>query len=197
MELWLGPVLVAAMVSGLVNILGWFVTFRSTRRLDAVRREEKVHDFQVALRAEIASDLLNMEVIDRPAYLAEIEGRYASDATYSVVVPHMATNPVFDSVVKEIHILPGAVIEPVVHYARLRQTVEHFVLDLRGPEFSKLSADRQLAMYADYLDMLDRLEALAQNASSSIAKSLNIRDEVPSIPRLGPGRGAASDGKEP
>jgi hypothetical protein len=196
-ELWLGPVLVAAVVSGLVNVLGWVVTYRSTRKLDAIRRQEKVQDFQIALRAEIASDLLNLEVIDRTAYLTKIRSRYASDATYSVVVPHMATNPVFDSVVKEIHILPAAVIEPVVHYARLRQTVEHFVLDLRAPGFSKLAADRQLAMYADYLDMLDRLEALAQNANDAITRSLNIRDEVPSTRQSGPERGGASAGKRP
>src|ERR1700754_3468747 len=99
MELWVGPVIVAALVSGLVNAVGWFVTFRQTMRMEQLRRAEKVHDFQVALRAEIESDRLNLEVVDWPAYLEAIKARYAADPHYSVVVPHMASNTIFASIV--------------------------------------------------------------------------------------------------
>jgi hypothetical protein len=172
MELWIGPVIVAALVSGLVNAAGWFVTFRQSVRLEQMRRHEKVHDFQVALRAEIDSDRLNMVVVDWQAYRSEIVARYAADPDFSVVVPHMASNPIFSAVAREIHILPGDVIAPVVNYARLRETIERFVLDLRADSFRRLPADRQLLMYSDYLDMLSRLERLAEHAVAAIDNSL-------------------------
>ncbi|MDP1731347.1 MAG: hypothetical protein Q8L54_09260 [Devosia sp.] len=174
MELWVGPVILAAVVSALVNVAGWFVTFRQSMKLEQHRRDEKVHDFQVALRAEISSDLLNLDVVDWQAYLRDITSRYAADPDYSVVVPHMASNAIFTSVVTEIHILPGQVIAPVVNYARLRETVERFVLDLRAERYSQLSGERQLVMYSDYLRMLARLEALAEHAVAAIDRSLGV-----------------------
>jgi hypothetical protein len=172
MELLIGPAIIAALVSGIVSVAGWWVTFRTSMRIEQMRRDEKVHDFQVALRAEIASDLLNTEVIDRAAHLDGIRKRYETEAGYSVFVPYMASNAIFESIVKDIHILPGEVIAPIVDYARLRQTVEKFVLDLRADKFAQLSNDRQLAMYSDYLGTLDRVEALAEHAVAAIDRSL-------------------------
>jgi hypothetical protein len=180
MDPWIGPAIVAAIVSGLVSALGWFVNSWQTRVIEQRRREEKVHDFQVALHAEIASDRVSMSVIDRAAFLEEIKARYAANSGYSVVVPHMASNLVFAAIVGEIHVLPGGVIAPVVDYARLRQTVEQFVVDLRADKFSQLPADRQLTMYSDYLQMLGRLEQLAKRAELALFNSLNSPDGAPS-----------------
>jgi hypothetical protein len=177
-ELWLGPVLVAAVVSGLVNIFGWYVTFRSTRKLDLMRRGEKVHDFQVALRAEVSSDLLNMEVADRASFLQDVAARFAADPSYSPVVPRLASNVVFEAIVREVHVLPAAVIAPVIHYARLRQTLEQFVEDMRSESFRRLPSERQLTMYSDYIATYDRLEALAQNAVAALDDSLNSSGAV-------------------
>ena len=105
MEAWVGPAIVAAIISGLVSLVLVQMNFSQQRKAERLRREEKVRDFQIALRAEIASDLLNLEVIDRGSYLAEIRQHYAGDPAYSVVVPFVATNPIFESVVREIHIL--------------------------------------------------------------------------------------------
>lgn len=192
MELWIGPVIFAALLSGLVSAAGWFVNSWQTRRLEQLRRDERVHDFQVALRAEIGSDLVWMSVIDRGAFLAEIQRRYAEDSAYSVLVPHMAANVVFAAIVGEIHILPGDVIAPVVDYSRLRQTVEQFVTDLRGERFRQLAAERQLLMYSDYLDMLGRLEILAERAVSALAISLNTPDADRSIQLSAGAQGGAS-----
>ncbi len=193
MEVWIGPAIVAALVSATVSAIGWLVTFRATLRLEQLRRDEKVHDFQVALRAEISSDLLNMVVFDRAELLREIAKSYSEDDNYSVVVPHMADNVIFDAIVSQIHVLPGNVIAPVVHYARLRQTLERFVLDMRAESFADLAADRQLAMYSDYLDSLDRLEALAQAAFVALSSSLGLSSlvEDPSSQGGAPGSDAA------
>ncbi len=174
MDPWIGPAIVAAIVSGVVSAAGWFVTSWQQLRLERQRRGEKVHDFQVALRAEIATDLITMEVVDRAAFFEEIKSRYVGDPSYSVVVPHQSANVVFDVVVKEIHILPGEVVSQVVMYARLRQIVGRFIDDMRSESFKALPAERQLAMYHDYLETLDRLEALAQQALAAVDRSLAV-----------------------
>jgi hypothetical protein len=174
---WVGPAIIAAIVSGVVSAAGWFVTSWQQLRLERQRRTEKVRDFQVALRAEIATDLITMEVVDRTVFFEEIRSRYAGDPTFSVVVPHLSANVVFDVVVKEIHILPGDVISQVVMYARLRQIVGRFIDDMRSDSFKALPASRQLAMYRDYLDTLDRLEALAQQAVAALDRSLALNSQ--------------------
>ena len=194
MELWVGPVIIAAAVSAVVSVAGWFVTFRQSMRIEQLRRDEKVHDFQVALRAEIASDLLNLAVVDRAAHLDEVKALYAAEPTFSIVVPHLASNTIFASIVREIHILPGEVIGPVVDYARLREVIERFVLDMRAERFPQLSRERQLAMYSDYLKMFDRLEILAENAVAAIDRSIPASSPVvvPSNRSSAGGQDAAS-----
>lgn len=172
MDLWVGPAIVAAIVSGLINAAGWFVTFRQSRRLEQLRRDERVHDFQVAIRAEIASDLLGQTVFDHDDVYRSVAARYASEPGYSVLVPHLASNVIFEAVVKEIHVLPGEVIEPVVDYQRLRQTIERFASDLRATAFAALPAERQLAMFGDYLKMTERLQQLARRALVALDNSL-------------------------
>lgn len=186
MELWVGPAIIAALVSALVSAAGWFVSSWQAQRLDERRRDEKVHDFQVALRAEIASDLLNLQVGDRTAMLAAVTSAMAQK-DYQPFVPHLARNVVFEQVVREIHILPADVIASIIHYAGLRQSVEHFIMDLRNAAKEKLPSERILLMMSDYFDMLDRLESLAAHAVSALDGSLGINrpGEVP------PSRGSA------
>ena len=190
MEAWVGPAIVAAVVSGVISVAGWFVNSWQARRLEQSRRDEKVHDFQVALGAEIESDLDNMQVSDRPALLEEVRARYGADAKYVAFVPRLASNVVFEAIVPDIHILPGDVIAPVIDYARLRQTLERFAEDLRSSDFKALSPERQLAMYEDYLSSLGRLETLAKRANEALANSLNNSDEGQLSP---PSEGASAE----
>ena len=176
MESWLGPALIAALVSGLVSISGWFATYYIGLRRDQMLRDEKIRDFQVALRAEVLSDLLTMTVADRRIFLKQAAERYAGDPDFSVIVPHMARNAVFEALIGELHVLPSAVIEQVTHYERMRDPIERFIDDLRGGDFRHLPHDRQLLMYSDYLEMVGRLEALAQDALAALELSLNIPD---------------------
>jgi len=197
MEAWVGPAIVAAFISGLVSLIVVQLNFRQSRHIERLRRDEKVRDFQIALQAEIASELLNLQVADRSEFLATVRDAYAANPGFSPVIPRMARNVVFETVVKEIHILPGAVIAPVVHYARLRQTLEQFVDDLRADSFRALTPDRQLLMYSDYLAMLDRVEALAENARAALGKSLGLSNSAadPSNPGPASELDAASTGR--
>ncbi len=182
MESWLVPALIAALVSVLVSVGGWFATFYMGLRRDELLRDEKMRDFQVALRAEIVSDVLTMAVADRSEFLTEARRRYAVEPGYSIIVPHMAHNLMFESSLGEIQVLPGEVITPVVHYERMRETVERFVADLRDDSFRQSPIDRQVLMYSDYLRMLDRLEQLARDALASLEQSLNTPAEDRSSP---------------
>ncbi len=173
MEPWVGPAIVAAIVSGLVSAAGWFVNSWQARELEQRRRDEKVRDFQAALRAEIESDLENMKVIDRGRLLQQVDDSYKADPKYTPFVPRLASNVVFDAIVSEIHVLPGSTITPVIDYARLRQTLERFTEDLRSADFKHLPSQRQFTMYEDYLATLGRLETLAERASAALSISLN------------------------
>jgi hypothetical protein len=184
MDPWVGPAIIAAIVSGVVSAVGWFVNSWQSRRNERASRAEKVHDFQVALLAEIESDLLSTSVFDRAELLRSVSARYREEPGYSVLVPHLASNVIFDAIVKEIHILPGDVIGPVVDYQRLRQTLERFAADLRASNFGQLPPERQLVMYTDYLEIIGRLEELAQRAAIALQNSLEFN--TPDVGRLSP-----------
>ena len=196
MELWVGPAIIAALVSALISAAGWFVTSWQAQRSESRRRGEKVHDFQVALRAEIASDLLILEVADRQEFLDVVSAHYRADRDYAVVIPTMSSNVVFEAIVGDIPVLPGAVISPVIHYARMRQTLDQFIADMRAPSFGGLSAERQLTMYSDYLGMQERLEVLARKAIQELDISLNSSDEARQTPKSASGTQSASASAE-
>ena len=174
MEAFLTPVLVGAILTTIGGAIGWFVTYRNTLRLERSRRQEKVRDFQIALRAEIASELISLEVADLDEHLAAIASRYDEDPSYSVLVSQLSANLIFEAIVEEIHILPSAVIGPVVHYARFRQTTVLFASDLRDEKFAKPSPQRQLSMYRDYLEMLNELHRLADAAARALDTAMAI-----------------------
>lgn len=168
-EAWVGPAIVAAVISSIIGAIGWFVTYRLTISLDERRRAEKIRDFQIALRAEIWSELANLERFDLDALYADVVKRYQADEAYSVSVPRLARQIVFETVAGEIHILPEAVIGPVVLYARQREVVESMTKDIQDGRFATLAKDRQLAMYRDYLGLWKVWRELAADAERTLA----------------------------
>lgn len=172
MELWVGPAIIAALVSALISAAGWFVTSWQAQRSEARRRGEKVHDFQVALRAEIASDLLGLQVGSRAEMLEALKKALDQNPSYRPIIPRLASNAVFGEVLRELHVLPAEVIAAVINYQRLRQSIELFVEDIRS--VSEVSGNRLLLMTSDYVDMLNRLEILAINAVAALERSLAL-----------------------
>ena len=177
MNTWIGPAIVAAVISSLVTAIGWLVNYRTSLGLEKERRLEKVRDFQIALRAEIRSELHHLIEENLIADLKDIESRYQQSKTYSVFVPSLARHVVFDSLVGDIHLLPEAVIDPVILYARQRQMIDQFSSDLRSERFSKLSQERQLEMYRDHVAFMIHLKNLAIDAQAAIDLSLNRRSD--------------------
>ena len=169
---WVGPAIVAALISGLVSLLGLYLGGWIAIRQERRRRREKVRDFQVALRAEIRSELHNLAATDLDGHLGEIAARYAADAKYSVYPSHPGRQPMMSALEGEIHILPEPVIDAVIIYWRQRNTIEKFVEDMREERFSKLEPARQLAMYKDYIAMQKYLTETARLSVEALDKSL-------------------------
>ena len=186
MEAWVGPAIVAAVISGLVSLILVQLNFRQGRRLEQARRDEKVRDFQIAIRAEIRSELRNLVQYDVGRQLEQVKARYESDPAYAISVPRPVRQSVFEALVGEIHVLPEAVIDPIVLYARQRNAIDSIVEDMRAPEFLALSRDQQFAMYEDYLNMWDAWRAFALAAEAALNGSASV---------AGPRAGLAADGR--
>lgn len=170
MQAWVGPAIVAAFISGLVSLIVVQLNFRQTRQADKLRREEKIRDFQIALRAEIRGDLNHLNSFDLDEFLDVMELRYKVEKNFSVTVPRLARHVVFEAIVPEIHILPESVIDPVVLYVRQRQTVESMIDDMRDANFRTLSSDRQLVMLRDYIRLWKVWREMAEKAEAALQK---------------------------
>ena len=178
MNTWLGPALIAAVISSLVTAVGWLVNYRTSLGLEKERRLEKVRDFQIALRAEIRSELHHLKEVDFAGNLAKIETRYAKSKDYSVLVTSLVRHVVFDTLVKEIYVLPEAVIDPLILYARQRQIVDQFAADMRIDSFRHTPQAQQLEMYRKYLDLMSHMLRLAQEAVAALDSALGKKNEI-------------------
>jgi hypothetical protein len=167
-EAWIGPAIVAAVISGLISLTVVQLNFRQERKREGLRRAEKIRDFQIALRAEIRSELRNLSRYDIDVQLQNVRSRYENDPKYAVSVPRPTKQPVFDALVGEIHILPEAVIDPVVLYARQRHAMESLVEDMKDAGFRSLSKEQQIAMYEDYLRMWETWRDFAAQAEAAL-----------------------------
>jgi hypothetical protein len=178
MNTWVGPALIAAVISSLVTAVGWLVNYRTSLGLEKERRLEKVRDFQIALRAEIRSELHHLREVDFAANFAKIEARYRESKKYSVLVTSLVQHVVFDTLVKEIYLLPEAVIDPVILYSRQRQIVDQFASDMRIDSYKLTSQSNQLEMYRTYLDLMTHMRRLAEQALVALETSLGKKREI-------------------
>lgn len=175
--LWIGPAIVAAVIAGLINVAGWFVTSRQTLRLERVRRAERVIDTQTALLAEIRSDLQNFLGLNVDDEIAAIERKLKAAPPaepYVPFVPRDSGSAVFTAIVPTISVLPTEVIDAVVLYYKQREAIAHFTEDLRSDRFLALPNERKLAMMEDYLRLRGYAGALAADAISALQLSLGL-----------------------
>jgi hypothetical protein len=172
MNTWIGPAIVAAVISSLVTAVGWLVNYRTSLGLEKERRLEKVRDFQIALRAEIRSELHHLNEANLAAYLKTVEEKYAQSKTYSAFTPRLARHAVYESLIGLIYVLPESVIDPIILYARQRELLDQFAADMRTERFERLGQERQLDMCRDYIEASRYLRQLAGDALASIDASL-------------------------
>jgi hypothetical protein len=172
MGAWLGPAIIAALISGTISLIGLYLGGWIAIRHDRRRRKEKVRDFQIALRAEILADIHGIRMYDLDQHLEGVKRRYEVDEKY-VVKPSLAAKQFFaDTLAKEIHILPASVIQPAILYFRQKEVIERFVEDMRSSDFRERDRSTQLEMYEDYVKMKKVELELARVARDSIEASL-------------------------
>jgi hypothetical protein len=177
MEAWIGPAILAAVIAALISVVGWFVTFRQSLQLEQRRRDEKVHDFMIALRAEIRGGLKGLEDFGKTdEILSRIQENYDASEEYSVTVPSVTPHVIFEAIVSEIHILPEEVIDDVVLYYEQHNAIAQLAEDMRAERFNKLAPKYQMQMYEDYLHMRAYQRTLAvesiEKLETAIAESI-------------------------
>jgi hypothetical protein len=178
MERWVGPAIVAALISSAIGLLGLYVNAWLTIRLERRRRKEKIRDVQIALLSEIRADIHNLRFFDLDDNLAMVRERYGKVEGY-VARPTLSPPLLLEGMLKsEVQTLPAPVIDAVFLYARQKAAIDLFVQDLRGPYFETRSKETQLLMYSDYIEMKKVELKLALNARDTIEASLDagLRD---------------------
>ncbi len=167
-------------------MIGWFVSMKTTRRLDNERRRERITDVQTALLAEIRAAAHALGQYDNREVMAGVRERLRAKGKsgYVPFVPREPGSPVFRAVVGEISILPTEVIDAVVLFYNQQQVIEHFAEDLRGERFSQLQVEQQMQMLEDFLALKTYAFTLADQAASTLRASLGINksDAGPSVP---------------
>ena len=161
-EEWIGPVIIAAAIAALINVLGWVVTGQREVQRDRRRRRERREDVQTALRAEIQHyvDILSNPDFDLRKSWAEVVAQMETDDNYAPFVPSERNDTVFKTLLTDISILPEPVIGPVVRYYNQVFAIEAMIEDLRSYKFDGMDQEQRIKMYTDYISL--KLEALDQ-----------------------------------
>ncbi|WP_029353919.1 hypothetical protein [Bosea sp. 117] len=169
MQSWIGPAIIAAVISSLVTVIGWWFNHRHEHRTQVARRQERIRDVQTALRAEIRSHRRRLLLFEQATALKEAVG---DGPAFTPFVPSEVRSFLFEAVVTDIPILPVAVIDPVVIYYRQVHALTQFAEDLRADRFASLEWPRKAAMHADYIAMGIYAGTLADEAISAIDAAL-------------------------
>ena len=177
---WVGPAVTAAVISALVTVIGYWLGFLISRKLDAYRRREKTVDFTKAIGAEIQSNLDRHSNIDLDQHLADILAKFeppnlpaGTTSAYTPFVPKRVSTIIFDALISEIYVLPTSVIDVVVLYYESEHMVLRLIEDMRDPTFGLKSQAVKAAIYSDYIDIIKRTYDLGQKAQKSISTVLS------------------------
>ncbi len=176
MSAWIGPAIIAAVISSIATAIGWFITIQRDKRKDAEQRTERVEDVQRALRAEIRSNHARLASIDFDHYAKTVAAKIRASSSrtpYTPFVPRDSHALIYTAIAKDISILPANVIDPVVLYYTQVTTIALFVDDLRSDRFQGLDKDRKIQMYKDYIDLNIYAQKLAKRAMDAINASLD------------------------
>ena len=173
MNAWVGPAIIAAVISSAIGVIGLYVNAWLTIRLERIRRLEKVRDVLIALRAEIRADINNLKFYDLDANLESVRLQYRENGQY-VVRPSLAPGLILEDLLRrEVQILPGSVIDPVVLYLRQKAVIDRCAEDMRGSDFRDRDRQTQLRMYEDYI-MLKKVELqFARDARDALEVELD------------------------
>lgn len=180
---WVGPAVVAAVVSAIVTGLGWIVGHERERAVEERRRRDKIVDMQKALRAEIRTRLDQLTESELEAHLAAMRARMAAEPDFFPFPPREAEDVVFTAMVETIDLLPTGSVEAVVScYAQLG-AVAAFAEDLRSDAFRALPKARRDDAYGHFIAMKVRAREKCEAALGALGREIGPPTPRPPVPR--------------
>ena len=168
---------VAALVSAVVTAFGWYASHWSEKRLETLRRDEKIVDVQTALLAEIESNLSRYAEIDLDSHAAQMHRKIMANrgrTRFTPFVPKDITENVFEAFLANIDILPTVTIRDVVAYYKQEYKLRELVEDLRSDKYDRLSQERKARVYADYIWQIKTVLTDGEQAEATLLQSLGL-----------------------
>lgn len=170
-------IILAAPLSAAVALTLWFLNKAVERRQEEARRREKTDDLMRALLSEIEAYVYLLSINDLDGHLAMMTHQMqASTAEHPFVpvVPREAHDSVYRAFLGEIHILPGAVVNPVVRYYNQVNAIANFAADMSTDRFAGISGDRMAAMYRHFIDMKQIALQMGERARRRLRQKLDL-----------------------
>ena len=178
-DVWIGPVIIAAAIAGLVNVLGWFVSSWRDRTAEDRRRQEKQNDICTALLAEIAHYRDGLEYFDLDSLWEGVVGEMEADETYLPFIPSERNDTIFRAIVSNIHILPEAVIMSVARYYNQIFAVEAIIEDMRSADMKSEGQEKRISIYTDYISLKKQSLADGMAAIEALEAHLSVAGARP------------------
>ena len=159
------PFVLEALVAAGFAVLGWFGKTWVDRQRAAKSRAEEIAGLHAALRAEVAVSLSQLG--DDRALIAHrdrVVAMMRENQDFVPFVPSELDAMFLDAFRTSFGKLPRATFDPVaVFYAQAR-SLAVFAEDLRSDAIQRLSQDRRLTMYEDYIEMKRTLRTVGSAA---------------------------------
>ncbi len=179
-NLWIGPVVLAAVISSAITALNWIVAPILERRAARARRAERVRDAQEAIHAEIRMHVLQLRDFDYAAARAIYPARIR-DGSFQPSYPREKVDTVFTALVEDIALIDSGAIQDVVAYYAQIAAIGLFVQDLRRLRPAD-STERRAQMFVDYLEMRETALKLGLDALARLRRALSKTDRDLSAP---------------
>lgn len=170
-ETWLGPAVVAAVVTAALTL--WRDARQSVRERAESRRVENARanrqrDVAAALLAEVEALLENTGQATLEENLDEMTRRFESDRSFRPVVLTQSFNFVYRALIPDVGTLGRDVLVPVVGFYAQLDRIAHIVEDLRDLRDASIDGERYARIYRDYIGMLMMAATLGERARLSL-----------------------------
>lgn len=184
----LDPRISQALIAGFVIAVGWLTTAIFAELGKARARAEKLRDYHKAVYAEIGNTLESLwESGESDRYVEALTKRMENDESYVPFIPKELHDHVYNAVIAEIDVLPRQTIDAIVAYYSLIKSLAALAEDMRGDAYKTLSAQRRIAIYADYVAMrkqafvfgkyaLKLIRTYSQDGAAAAQKIINSQD---------------------
>lgn len=167
-----------AVIGGTFVALGWLINGRRNRRAEARLRAEQIRDLHKAIFAEIKPYIVALKRDISEDFEAEMIRRMkGTDAetgeAFIPLIPRESNDAVFQSAIEHIHILPRQTIDPIVAYYSQVKTISTLIEDMRSHDFRRISSERRIAVYRDYIRLKSVAKDMGEYAQRVIAAYAN------------------------